>query len=108
MRANTMMIELYVAISQEGSFAINGINQINKNRSLKYDVIYETANVIRIFYQELQFKRGLGILDYIQAVRIHKKYRDLDKFKEHMLQSANHFLSTNDLEAIKQCTKATL
>jgi hypothetical protein len=49
MIANTMLIELFVAISSEGGLMINGINQ-QKKGSQKLDPIYETANSMREFF----------------------------------------------------------
>ena len=50
-----MMLELYVSISQEGGFAMNGFNvqQQNANRHMKIDSIYEQANDMRPFYEEI-------------------------------------------------------
>lgn len=55
LRANAMMLELYVSISQEGGFAMNGFNvqQQNANRHMKIDSIYEQANDMRPFYEEI-------------------------------------------------------
>ena len=42
LRANTMLLQLYVSITQEGIFTMNGLGlQQQKNRHLKYDRIYE-------------------------------------------------------------------
>ena len=64
--ANTMMLELFVLISQEGMFSLTSVRGTPKY----YDNIYEHANEIRSYIEQIGFKRGLAIIDYIMALRI--------------------------------------
>ena len=80
LQANAKMIELYVLIVQEGVFSITGVNPLQA-KHIKYDRIYEEADSTKAVFEEIQFTRGLAIIDYIQAVRQLEKFKKRDLFK---------------------------
>jgi hypothetical protein len=77
LQANAKMIELYVLIVQEGVFSITGVNPLQA-KHIKYDRIYEEADSTKAIFEEIQFTRGLAIIDYIQAVRQLEKFKKKD------------------------------
>lgn len=107
LRANAQMLELYVSIAQEGVFAMNGpsMQQQNWNRRIKYDSIYEQADGMRAFYEEIQYKRGLAMIDYVQAMRQLEKFKKVKEFKDSLKRSALGFEATQELDGIEQCLK---
>lgn len=101
-----MLLQLYVSITQEGIFTMNGLGlQQQKNRHLKYDRIYEQANEFRPFFEQIQFNLGIAILNYVQAVRTLKKFKKVDEFKSLIRQSALGFEECCEPEAIGQCAE---
>lgn len=69
LKANTQMLELYVLLSQEAKqYLIRPELKTPKpNRAIKYDSIFEKSNEVRVFFDSINFKRGLAMVDYIQA-----------------------------------------
>jgi len=58
---------------------------------------------MRSFFEEIQFIRGLAILDYVQGKRYLKKWRRMQDYKDFMKQSALKFAETHEIEGIQQC-----
>ena len=56
-----------------------------------YDPVYEQASEISLLFEEIQFIRGLAILEYIQALRLIKRQRKPKEFKEKIKASALKF-----------------
>jgi hypothetical protein len=65
LKANTLMIELYVFIQNRKNKNLDFNLQKTQNRFL--DPIYEKTDEIMIFFDEIYFQRGKAILFYIQA-----------------------------------------
>tara|TARA_B110000285_G_C15123481_1_gene618681 strand:+ start:2332 stop:2757 length:426 start_codon:yes stop_codon:yes gene_type:complete len=102
LQANAKMIELYVLIVQEGVFSITGVNPLQA-KHVKYDRIYEEADSTKAVFEEIQFARGLAIIDYIQAVRQLEKFKKKDLFKSLIQKSAVGFEKAHELDGIEQC-----
>ena len=61
------------------------------NKVMKHDHVYEKANEMKPSFEEYQYRRGLAMLDYIQATIILKKFKKVNEFKRHMLDSVKSF-----------------
>lgn len=105
LRANTMLLQLYVEIVHDQDMVLAGAGQLDKgpNRHLKYDSIYEQADEMRPFFEELEFTEGLAILDYVQAVRQLKKFKKVDEFMDLLTRSARQFRGCCWLDCVSQC-----
>lgn len=102
------MLELYVIIADEG--VLPGFNYGQpqaKVAGIKLDTIYEEANEKRLFFEQIGFKRGLAILDYIQAIRQAVKFKKLNTYKDMIKQSALKFKDVHDICGIQQCLTST-
>lgn len=67
------------------------------------DPVYEKASEIRSFFEELQFVRGLAMLDYVQAMRKLQRNKNLKEFKERIQSSALQFEQAHEVCGIQQC-----
>lgn len=101
LRANTMLLELYVVIVDSQFSVLSGRQK--ENRINKYDFVYETANQMRVFFEDIQFKRGLAILDYVQARRLFRMNRKAADFKGQIQEAVEKFSETYEVEGIEQC-----
>jgi len=97
LRANTMMLELYVTI-MDSMYSITGMGK--QNRHIKLDRVYEAAHEMRQFFVELQFQRGLAMIDYVQAKRQIKKFGDVHAFTKLLVSAARGFAESHEVEGI--------
>jgi len=77
LKANTLMIELYVFIQNRKNKNLDFNLQKTQNRFL--DLIYEKTDEILIFFDEIYFQRGKAILFYIRKKfnsKFLKKYKN--------------------------------
>lgn len=66
--------------------------------------MYENADKYKEIFEEIQFKRGIAIMFYIQAFRkVRKNHKDLKEFKEKIKESARLFEEVHEICGIRQC-----
>lgn len=74
---NIQMLELFVKI-QENQLQI----QNNRTGDARFKcAIYDYAELCKSEFTNIQFRRGLGILYYVQARRTFKQFRKIEEFK---------------------------
>lgn len=73
-----------------------------KKPNLGYDRVYEEASSISLIYEEIQFNRGLAIMEYIQAMRLIKRQRKME-FKKKIKSCALKFEQVHEACGIQQC-----
>lgn len=57
------------------------------------------------FFEQVQFVKGLAIVDYVKAKRQFKKFRKIKEFKSLLKQSCIKFKDLYEVDGISQCVK---
>lgn len=103
------MLELYVQIKEDLTSIMDYMN-IEQKDAVKqpaqvtrgYDRVYEQASEITLLYEEIQFNRGVAIMEYIQALRLVKRQRKMD-FRKKIKSCALKFEKVHEACGIQQC-----
>ena len=68
----------------------------------KVDHLINDIEEMREYFTDIQFERGLAILDYVQSKRYIKSFSIKKKvmFKESLKSSADRFKKTHEIEGI--------
>jgi len=96
--ANCMLLELYDLLMVE---RLAGAKDKKPHHVAKSDAIFERADEMREFFTQLQFGRGLAILDYLQSIRLRSKLGNLKEFKTYLYRAATGFAESHEIDGVK-------